>query len=101
MDPWELFAFVQQAKAYADLHQFDEAQNFIDEAVKGLERFPVFASHIYDAAGQIKRMQGDPESGKSFEAALNAAEQSGLLLRRQSLLRYMRQNEQGQQQKSN
>ena len=30
MDPWVLFSTVQQAKAYADLHRFDDAQEAMD-----------------------------------------------------------------------
>jgi Protein of unknown function (DUF1156) len=56
MDPWVLFALVQQTKAHADLHRFDEAQACIDAAVEGLERFPILASHVYEAVGQVRTM---------------------------------------------
>lgn len=89
MDPWELFALVQLTKAHADLRQFDDAQVLIEKAVKGLERFPILASHVYEVEGQVRTMWGDPKAGESFQTALEAAEQSGLVYRRKSLLRYV------------
>jgi SIR2-like domain len=93
MDPWVLFSLVQQAKAHADLRQFDEAQACIDSGVKGLGRFPVWTSHIYEAVGQVRALHGDPQATESFRAAVQAAEESGLLARRETLLRYVRPTE--------
>lgn len=93
MDPWELFALVQQTKAHADLHQFDDAQACIDAAVEGLERFPILTSHVYEAAGQVRTMLGDTNAVESFQVALEAAEKSGLLARCETLRRYVSQTE--------
>jgi tetratricopeptide (TPR) repeat protein len=94
LDPWALFALIQQAKAHADLRQFDEAQACLDQVAPGLRRFPVFTSHTLEAMGQIRAMydsaQAQAEAQKSFRAAVQAAEQSGLLARREQLLRYVR-----------
>lgn len=89
MDPWVLFALVQQAKAHADLHQFDEAQACIDVVVDGLERFPILASHAYEAVGQVRTMRGDEKAVESFKAAVDAAEESGLLYWRETLMQNM------------
>ncbi len=94
MDPWELFAFVQLTKALADLHKFDDAQTCVDSIYKGLDRFPVLASHLYEAVGEVQLMQGHTEeAAKTFQTAVEAAENSGLLWRRESLMRYLRDNE--------
>ena len=89
MDPWELFALLQMAKAHADLHQFDDAQACINNALEGLERFPILASHLYEVVGQLRTMQGDPSAEESFQAALKAAEESGLVFNTRLLLRYV------------
>lgn len=89
MDPWVLFALVQQMKAHADLHQFDDAQACVNAAVEGLERFPILASHVYEATGQVRTMWGDANAVESFQAALEAAEKSGLLARSETLVRYV------------
>jgi hypothetical protein len=91
MDPWELFAFVQLTKAHADLLQFDNAQGYVNSAVGGLKRFPILASHVYEALGQIQTMLGSADAPSSFQAALEAAEESGLLARRETLVRYLSQ----------
>ena len=89
MDPWVLYALVQQPKAYADLHQFDDVQACIDAYVEGLERFPILASLAYETAGQLRMMLGDAKAMESFQAAVEAAEDSGLLARRETLMRYL------------
>lgn len=86
MDPWVLFARVQQAKAYADLRDFDEGQACLDIVVEGLERFPILASHAHEAVGQGRTMWGDEKAIESFQAAVDAAEESGLLARREVLI---------------
>jgi hypothetical protein len=89
MDPWGLFALVQRAKAHADLHQFDEGQDCINIVGEGLKRFPILASHLYEAVGQARTMWGDPNAVESFQAAVDAAEESGLLARREWLMQLM------------
>ena len=89
LDPWVLFARVQQAKAYADLGQIDNAQTCIEAAAVDLERFSILVSHVHEAVGQVRKMVGAPDALKSFQAAQEAAEQSGLLFRRETLLTYM------------
>jgi tetratricopeptide (TPR) repeat protein len=93
MDPWELFAILQQAKAYADLNRFDEAQACIDEVAAGIERFPVFASHLYETVGQLQAMHGSEQAEESFVTAVSAAEESGLVWQRERLLQYFDQAE--------
>ena len=93
MDPWALYVLVQQAKALADLHRFDDAQNCINAAAEGLDRFPILASHLHEAVGQIRSMLGDENAMDSFLAALEAAEESGLLARREILMRYVDRTE--------
>lgn len=90
MDPWSYYALVQQAKAHADLHQFDEAQDCIDQAKKSLDRFPILESVIYETTGQLQTMWGDPNAIKSFQAAIESAEESGLILRKEMLKGYLR-----------
>jgi len=90
MDPWTLFALVQQTKAYADLRQFEKAQECIDAVRGGLQRFPVLASHALEAVAQVRTMCGDENAVKSFRSAVQAAEDSGLLARRDRLLQYVR-----------
>jgi len=75
------------------LHQFDEAQACINAAAEGLERFPILASHVYEAVGQVRTMWGDANAMESFQAALEAAEKSGLLARRERLLQYVSRTE--------
>jgi hypothetical protein len=86
MDPWLLFAVVQKAKALSDLREFDAARGVFDRASPWLIRFPVFVSHMQEAAGQIQFATRDPEASVSFQKAIAAAEQSGLHLRRDVLI---------------
>jgi len=89
MDPWELFSVIQAAKAYADLHNFDDVQRLLNNAELGLVRFPVLSSHAHEATGQIQAMVGDENSAISFQNALDAAKKSGLLARIDTLKRYL------------
>lgn len=93
LDPWELFALVQQTKAHADLHQFDDAQACINAAAEGLVRFPILACHVYEVVGQLRTMWGDASAVESFQAAVEAAEKSGLYARRETLVRYVNRTE--------
>jgi hypothetical protein len=79
MDPWVLFALLQKAKAHMDMRQIDEGQNCINEVSQGLERFPIFESHVQEAVGQFRMMMGDKGAIENFLAAKEAAEHSGLL----------------------
>jgi hypothetical protein len=89
MEPWALFALLQRAKAHADLRQFDEAQDCINVVGEGLKRFPILASHCYEVVGQVRSMRRDPDAAESFQAAVDAAEESGLLARREWLMQLM------------
>lgn len=90
MDGWELYVLVQQAKTFADLHQFDDAQICINDALTKLENFHVLTPHVFEAAGQIQRMWGgEEEAVESFQIALKAAEESGLLFMREMLQQYV------------
>jgi tetratricopeptide (TPR) repeat protein len=88
MDPWQLFTIIQMAKALANLHRFDEAKQCFDHVDKGLERFPILASHLYEAIGSVQLIVGNPDAQSSIDAAINAAQKSGLLARRETLLRH-------------
>lgn len=81
MDPWRIYSIIQRAKALADLQRFEFAQECIDVAAAGVERFPVFASHLHEAVGQIQTMFGSEAADASFAAAIATAEESGLLAR--------------------
>ena len=89
MDPWQLYVSLQFLKVLADLHQFDDVQLCINNCIKGLERFPILASHFHDAVGQVQTMVGDVNAAKSFRAAVQAANESGLLARFETLTREM------------
>ena len=84
-----LFSTVQQAKAYADLHQFDDAEAAIDYVFRGLDRFPILASHAHEVDGQVRTMRGDSAAPDHLLAALEAAEESGLSARAELLKRYV------------
>jgi hypothetical protein len=86
MDPWFLFALLQQAKVHLDLHELDAAQSCMDTVVEALDRFPVLTSHCHEVVGQARMMRGDEKALESFHAAVDAAEESGLLARRDLLL---------------
>jgi hypothetical protein len=85
MDPWLIFAAIQQAKAMADLRNFDSVNELFNQADSDLTRFPIFASHLYEAAGQIQSMTGNTDSSVSFQKAIAAAEESGLRYRQETL----------------
>jgi hypothetical protein len=87
MDPWLLFVAVQQAKALADLQDFEAVSQLFQNVQPGLARFPVFASHMQEAAAQIQLATGDPDAAESLQKAISAAEESGLRLRRELLLK--------------
>lgn len=89
MDPWVMYAVVQQAKAQADLHQFDEAHASLELVMTGIQRFPIWASHVHEAVGQAKAMRGDADAAESFHLAVKAADACGLLARRELLLEYL------------
>lgn len=89
MDPWMLYALVQLSKAYADLRQIDEAETCLNEVNEGLSRFPVLASHFFEAVGQVQMMLGDAGAEGSFARAIEAADESGLDQRREGLVRYL------------
>jgi tetratricopeptide (TPR) repeat protein len=89
MDAWLMYVQVQAAKAYADLHQWDDTQTCLDTAIDLADRFPAFASHAFEAAWQIRRMLGDPDADKALRVAVQAADDSGLAARRDWLQRIL------------
>jgi hypothetical protein len=86
LDPWLLFASIQQVKAYSDLGDFEAVNELFKRATSEINRFPVFMSHVQEAAGQIQLATGDPEGPANLHKAISAAEESGLLLRREVLI---------------
>jgi hypothetical protein len=93
MDPWQIFVAVQQAKALADLREFDAVYEMFQQASQGLQRFPVFASQVQEAAAQIQLATEDPDAAESLRMAIAAAEQSGLKLRAETLREHYGQRE--------
>jgi len=89
MDPWVLFARLQQAKAYADLSDHESAARLVNGVIDQLGRFPLLASRALEAAAQLRWMTGDPTAAKTFEAAIDAAEDSGLMHERERLKQYL------------
>ncbi|MCU1237168.1 MAG: hypothetical protein JWP63_5135, partial [Candidatus Solibacter sp.] len=78
MDPWGVYAGVQQTKALMDLGRYQE----LDPAVRALEeevnRFPILASHLYEAVWQMERAFGKADAEEWYRRALGCAEESGL-----------------------
>ena len=90
MDPWLTYCNIQLAKAYADLHDFDNAQQCINIADKAIDRFPVFETHLYEAIGQLQRMIGDDQNAAiNFQDAILAARNTGLTERLSRLSKYL------------
>lgn len=88
MDPWVVYSLVQQAKALADLHRFDDAQEKVTRAAQALDRFPIWTSHLHEAVGQLHAMHGrEQEAGQSFVRAIESASAHGLLGRAARLQR--------------
>jgi hypothetical protein len=81
MDPWLLFAAIQHAKALSDLQDLDAVNEVLNRTAPELDRFPVFVSHVREAAGQIQLSIGDSNAAANLRMAIEAAEQSGLHLR--------------------
>jgi hypothetical protein len=86
MDPWLLCTAVQQGKALSDLKNFDAVAEVFNRVRPELDRFPVFASYVQEAVGQIQRFQGDPDFEQTLRRAVASAETSGLHLRHELLL---------------
>ncbi|HEY1242837.1 MAG TPA: SIR2 family protein [Bryobacteraceae bacterium] len=85
MDPWLVFAGMQQAKAYCDLQDLDAVAKALDQIQPVLDRFPVFDSHVHETVGEIQFAIGNKHAAESFEKAIQAAEQTGLELRKKML----------------
>ena len=89
MDAWSLLASIQMMKALADLDRFDECQELTNSLEQGVEeRFPILASHFFEAVAQIQLLVGDANAAANLRRAIETAEQSGLLKRRDSLQQY-------------
>ena len=92
MDPWLLFAAVQQAKALSDLQNLDAVGEVFNSVMPELNRFPVFGSYVGEAEGQIQLAIGAPEAAESLRKAIEDAKGSGLHLRYELLVsRYQTQ----------
>jgi len=85
LDPWALFTALQRAKALMDLSLFDELQLCMDNLRNDVDRFPIFASHLYETAWQIQRVHGNPEAEENYRKAVQFAGGSGLALRKELL----------------
>jgi hypothetical protein len=88
MDPWTLFAAIQRAKALVDLRDFGAAAAALNRSEDELTRFPVLASHLFEAGGQIQQMNGSACAADSFQTAILEAKRSGLDYRHELLLRH-------------
>jgi SIR2-like domain len=88
MDPWLLFAAIQHAKALSDLQYFDAVNEVLNRTAPELDRFPIFVSHVREAAGQIQLSIGDSNAPANFRSAIEAAEESGLHLRRDLMIEH-------------
>ena len=78
MHPWIVYARIQQTKALADLHRWDDCQACIEAAEEGRKRFPILTSHFREAYAQVLAMHQDPDALKWFRGALESAEEHGL-----------------------
>ncbi len=85
MDPWILFAQVQQAKAHADREQWGDANQLLEAIDEGTKRFPILDSHFLEALGQIQTLTGDERAEENLEYAVQSAYNSGLFARRDFL----------------
>lgn len=89
MDPWCVLVEVQRLKALADLRRLEECGALLEALLEQLDRFPVCASHVLEAQGQLRSMVGDDRANDSFAAAVESAEESGLRARAEQLRRYL------------
>jgi hypothetical protein len=88
MDPWIVYAWIQRAKAFADLHRWDDAQDAMNAVTRADDRFPIFRSIAHEAVGQILTMRGaHDEANRSFLGAFESATESGLHARAQRFAR--------------
>ena len=78
MHPWIVYTRIQQAKALADLHRWDDCQACFEAAEEGRKRFPVLTSHFQEAYAQVLTMHQDPDALKWFRDAVESAEEHGL-----------------------
>jgi len=86
IDPWITFARVQKAKAHADFGEFDQAVACLHLAENDLDRFPIWKSHLLESLAQIQQCCGDERAEATLQDAIQAAHESGLFARRESLL---------------
>ena len=54
MDPWRVFTGIQQTKALMDLGRYEELDPAVSALEKELYRFPIQASHLYEAVWQME-----------------------------------------------
>jgi hypothetical protein len=85
MDPWQILVALEQAKALADLQQRNAVYSMLQQAKVELQRFPVFASHMHQTAGQLQMASKDPDGPESFRKSIEAAVRSRLHLRAELL----------------
>lgn len=90
MDPWIVYAKLQQIKAHLDSREFDDAQSCVQSVKRDCQRFPVFTAYLYEVCGQAARAQSDDaRATANFQAAIAAAEQSGLIAKAELLSMYL------------
>ena len=56
-------------------------------ALEGLQRFPIWGSHVHEAIGQVKMMLSDETAPENLRLAAEAARDCGLLARQDALQR--------------
>ena len=78
MDPWRVFTGIQQTKALMDLGRYEELDPAVSALEKELDRFPILASHLYEAVWQMERAFKKPNAEAWYRRALECAAESGL-----------------------
>ena len=78
MDPWRVFTGIQQTKALMDLGRYEELEPAVSVLRKELDRFPILASHLYEAVWQMERAFKKADAEVWYQRALTCAKESGL-----------------------
>jgi hypothetical protein len=85
MHPWEVYTNVQQTKALMDLERYNDLNPAVNAVADELNRFPILASHLYEAIWQMERAFGNAEAKKTYRRAVQYAADSGLEWRKKFL----------------
>ena len=78
MDPWRVFTGIQRTKALMDLGRYEELDPAVSALEKELDRFPILASHLYEAVCQMERAFKKADAEVWCRRALECAKESGL-----------------------